>query len=92
MHQKPPLAVLRQLGYYGPGCIAAMSSILLGQISADLVLANDSKIGNDLLARYSQDLLSPVCWDVPQSQKLARYARMNPSAIHTKGNASSTVI
>jgi len=29
-----------------------MPPILLDEISVDLVLASDSKIGNDLLARY----------------------------------------
>ena len=52
MHQKPPLAVLRQLGYDGPDSIAAMPPILLDEISADLLLACDPETGNDLLARY----------------------------------------
>ena len=39
-----------------------------------------------------QDLLLPVREEVPQTQKLLQYARMNPSTVHTEGNDSSIVI
>lgn len=58
MGQQPPLAVLRRLGYDGPDSIAAMPPILLDEISADLLLACDPEVGNDLLATYSHHMTS----------------------------------
>jgi len=53
MHQKPPLDVLRNLGYNGPGTLAALPPIILDDISTDLLRACHRGTGNDLLARYS---------------------------------------
>lgn len=53
MEQRPPLAVLRDLGYTGDDHIALLPPILLDSISADLLLACDKETGNDLLATYT---------------------------------------
>ncbi len=57
MEQKPPLAVLRHLGYTGDEHIALLPPILLDPISADLLLACDKETGNDLLATYRNALI-----------------------------------
>jgi len=52
MDGKPPVDVLYRLGYNGEKQIALLPPIILDPISADLLLACDSKVGNDLLAQY----------------------------------------
>nr|MBC7246118.1 hypothetical protein [Chloroflexota bacterium] len=56
MEQKPPLAVLRHLGYTGDEHIALLPPILLDPISTELLLACDKEAGNDLLATYTWEL------------------------------------
>ncbi len=52
MGQRPPLAVLRSLGYTGDDHIALFPPIVLDPISTDLLLLSDPQGGNDLLATY----------------------------------------
>jgi len=52
MDGKPPLAVLKDLGYNGDEAIALFPPIILDRISADLILSCDKEVGNDLLAHY----------------------------------------
>ena len=52
MGQRPPLAVLRSLGYNGDDHIALFPPIVLEPISTDLLLLSDPQGGNDLLATY----------------------------------------
>jgi hypothetical protein len=59
MDQKPPLEVLRRLGYNGPATIAALPPVLLDEISTELTLAFPINGGNDLLATYP----SSPWWD-----------------------------
>jgi len=47
MDGKPPLTVLKELGYN------LFPPIILDWISADLILSCDKEVGNDLLAHYS---------------------------------------
>jgi hypothetical protein len=52
MEGKPPLTVLKELGYNGDEAIALFPPIILDWISADLILSCDKEVGNDLLAHY----------------------------------------
>jgi hypothetical protein len=52
MEEKPPLTVLKELGYNGDEAIALFPPIILDWISADLILSCDKEVGNDLLAHY----------------------------------------
>jgi transposase len=56
MGGKPPLTVLKDLGYNGNEAIALFPPIILDWISADLILSCDKEVGNNLLAHYSPGL------------------------------------
>jgi transposase len=60
MDGKPPLTVLKELGYNGDEAIALFPPIILDWISADLILSCDKEVGNDLLAHYSEARLSSL--------------------------------
>jgi hypothetical protein len=56
MGGKPPLTVLKDLGYNGNEAIALFPPIILDWISADLILSCDKEVGNNLLAHYKADM------------------------------------
>jgi hypothetical protein len=57
MGGKPPLTVLKELGYNGDEAIALFPPIILDWISADLILSCDKEVGNNLLAHYMSFML-----------------------------------
>ena len=70
MDGRTPIEVLYHLGYNGESQIALLPPIILDPISADLLLACDSEVGNDLLAQYSQ-----AQWGCSYSANVVSYPR-----------------
>ena len=60
MEGKPPLTVLRQLGYSGDGEIALFPVVLLDDIAADLLISISDSPGNDLLTYYKESFYEGI--------------------------------